>query len=78
LLVRHLILPNDYGGTFDVADFLTNEVSGNTYTHVMKYYRPEHEAADDKKYGLNRKASKNELEEAHKRARFAGLQRILY
>ena len=78
LLVRHLILPNDYGGTFDVADFLTNEVSGNTYTHVMKNYRPEHEAADDKKYGLNRKASKNELEEAHKRARFAGLQRILY
>ena len=78
LLVRHLVLPNDYGGTQDVADFLTNEVSKNTYTHVMKYYRPEHEAQTDQKYGLNRKPSSNELQEAHNRARFAGLHRILY
>ncbi|CAB9516022.1 radical SAM domain protein [Seminavis robusta] len=78
LLVRHLVLPNDYGGTHDVADFLFNEISQNTYTHVMKYYRPEHEATDDTKYGLNRRPSNNELAEALKRARFAGLNRILY
>lgn len=76
VLVRHLVLPSDYGGTEDVASFLANEVSANTYMHVMDYYRPEHEARTDTKFGLNRKPTKQELIEAHKKARCASLQRL--
>lgn len=77
VLVRHLVLPNDYAGTHDVASFLSNEVSPNTYTHVMPYFRPEYKAATDTKFGLNRKPSQIELDEAKQNAKCACLNRII-
>jgi putative pyruvate formate lyase activating enzyme len=76
VLVRHLILPSDYAGTYDVAAFLANEVSANTYTNVMDYYHPEYEAKTDRKYGLGRKPTRKELQEAHSGARCACLHRL--
>jgi putative pyruvate formate lyase activating enzyme len=76
VLVRHLVLPEEYGGTEDVAAFLANEVSPGTYTHVIDYYRPLHEAATDTKFGLARKPTREELENAHMQARYANLHRF--
>jgi putative pyruvate formate lyase activating enzyme len=76
VLVRHLILPWDYAGTQDVTNFLANEVSVHTYTHVMEYYRPEHEAARDTKFGMSGYPSRGELDRAHELARKEGLYRI--
>jgi putative pyruvate formate lyase activating enzyme len=76
VLVRHLVLPEDYGGSNDVTHFLANEVSKNTYTNVNDYYRPEYDAATDTKYGLNRKPTRAEKLEAHKAARRNCLQRL--
>jgi putative pyruvate formate lyase activating enzyme len=45
LLVRHLVLPDGLAGTADVARFLADEVSRNTYINVMNQYRPAHKAA---------------------------------
>jgi len=44
LLVRHLVLPYGLAGTAEVAHFLAQEVSVNTYLNVMAQYRPEYRA----------------------------------
>jgi len=42
LLVRHLVLPGGLAGTVEVARFLVQEVSRDTYLNVMDQYRPAH------------------------------------
>jgi putative pyruvate formate lyase activating enzyme len=77
VLVRHLILPSDLGGTCDVMSFLAKEVSADTYANVMDQYRPEHLAIKEKKYKLvSRRPSRKELKEAHAQARASGLRRF--
>jgi putative pyruvate formate lyase activating enzyme len=76
VLVRHLVLPHDLAGTCCVASFLAKEISKDTFTNVMDQYRPEHKAKKDKKLGLARKPTRNELDHAHNEARSAGLRRF--
>ena len=45
LLVRHLVLPDGLAGTADVARFLVDDVSRDTYINVMDQYRPAYNAA---------------------------------
>ncbi|TET54886.1 MAG: radical SAM protein, partial [Anaerolineales bacterium] len=40
LLVRHLVLPEGLAGTAEIAAFLVDEVSADTYINVMDQYRP--------------------------------------
>jgi len=40
LLVRHLVLPGGLAGTKEVAKFLAQEISTNTYINIMDQYRP--------------------------------------
>ena len=47
LLVRHLVLPDGLAGTADVARFLADDVSRDTYINVMDQYRPAYNAAPD-------------------------------
>jgi putative pyruvate formate lyase activating enzyme len=45
LLIRHLVLPDGLAGTADVARFVVEEISCDTYINVMDQYRPAHRAA---------------------------------
>jgi putative pyruvate formate lyase activating enzyme len=45
LLVRHLVLPDGLAGSAEVARFLAEEISTDTYINVMDQYRPAHQAA---------------------------------
>ncbi len=45
LLVRHLVLPNNQGGSEEIIRFLVNEISPNTYLNLMKQYRPSYQAS---------------------------------
>jgi len=40
LLVRHLVLPNRLAGSFEIIDFLADEISTSTAINVMAQYRP--------------------------------------
>jgi len=40
LLVRHLVLPNQIAGSFEVLKFIAEEISKNTYVNIMDQYRP--------------------------------------
>jgi putative pyruvate formate lyase activating enzyme len=74
LLVRHLVLPEGLAGTPEIARFLAEEVSRDTYINVMDQYRPCYKAAE---LGpLSRSLTRAEHEQAVQQAREAGLQRF--
>jgi putative pyruvate formate lyase activating enzyme len=74
LLVRHLVLPNALAGTAEVARFLAQEVSTDTYVNVMGQYHPCYRAGHYPE--LNRPPTRRELEDAHRAVRDAGLHRL--
>ena len=69
LLVRHLVLPEGLAGTAEVARFLAEEVSRDTYINIMDQYRPCYRAADLPP--LDRRIRREEFEKAKKQAREA-------
>jgi putative pyruvate formate lyase activating enzyme len=74
LLVRHLVLPHGLAGTAQVAAFLSQQVSTNTYINVMAQYRPCHKAHDFP--ALNRAITRQEYLEAVTSALQHGLTRL--
>jgi putative pyruvate formate lyase activating enzyme len=40
LLIRHLVLPENLAGSFEIIDFLAKEISPKTAINVMDQYRP--------------------------------------
>jgi putative pyruvate formate lyase activating enzyme len=74
LLVRHLVMPGDLAGTAEIARFLAQEVSTDTYINVMDQYRPCHKAGHYPE--LNRPPTHQELEDARRAVLDAGLHRL--
>ncbi len=74
LLVRHLVLPEGLAGTAEIARFLVEEVSRDTYINVMDQYRPCYKAAG---LGpLGKRITGAEYEQAIQETRKAGLHRF--
>jgi len=74
LLVRHLVLPQGLAGTRDVARFLAELVSKNTYINVMDQYRPCYKARELPP--LNHRITPHEYRQAVQMMRDAGLCRL--
>ncbi len=74
LLVRHLVMPNGIAGTKDVMEFLSKEISANTYINVMDQYRPCGTAYQDEY--INQRISTKEYSAALQWAKSAGLTRL--
>lgn len=74
LLVRHLVLPDGLAGTAEIAAFLVEEVSADTYINVMDQYRPCYKASGLPP--LDRPITTAEHEQAVEEAREAGLWRF--
>ena len=74
LLVRHLVLPGGLAGTAQIARFLAEEISRDTYVNVMDQYRPCYKAAQLPP--LDRPVTQAEYEQAVEQAREAGLHRF--
>jgi putative pyruvate formate lyase activating enzyme len=60
LLVRHLVLPENLAGSFEIIDFLAEEVSPKTAINVMDQYRPCFKASSHPK--INRRPAFEEIE----------------
>jgi putative pyruvate formate lyase activating enzyme len=60
LLVRHLVLPNQLAGSFEVIDFLAEEISRDTAINIMDQYRPCYKASSHTK--INRRPTTEEFE----------------
>jgi putative pyruvate formate lyase activating enzyme len=74
LLVRHLVMPHGIAGTDEVMEFISKELSANTYVNVMDQYRPCGTAHDDQY--ISRRLSSKEYSAALKSAEQAGLKRL--
>ena len=74
LLVRHLVLPNRMAGTREIARFLTEEISAQTYLNVMDQYHPAYKAGMFPQ--LNRRITPQEYADALKHVGAAGLTRL--
>jgi putative pyruvate formate lyase activating enzyme len=75
LLVRHLVLPASLAGTAEVARFLSEEISKETYLNVMEQYHPEYNACNYPE--LDRRITLKEYRDAVRLAAAVGLTRGL-
>jgi putative pyruvate formate lyase activating enzyme len=82
VLIRHLVMPGQLDETAAIFRWLATEVSPDTFVNIMAQYRPEHEvgqrgADGSPKYAeINRRPTRDEVTEAYRLAREAGLWRF--
>ena len=60
LLVRHLVLPDDLAGSFEIIDFLAEKISPHTVINVMDQYRPCYKARQFPE--INRRGDTEQIE----------------
>jgi putative pyruvate formate lyase activating enzyme len=74
LLVRHLVMPDNLAGTRELMEFLTREISKNTYVNIMSQYHPSGRAHQFPE--LNRTITDSEYARAIQDAIDSGLNRL--
>ena len=71
LLVRHLVLPNNLAGSFEVIDFLAEQISTHTAINIRDQYRPCFKASSNAK--INRRPTLKEYDAVRQYAIQKGL-----
>jgi len=74
LIVRHLVLPNNLAGSEKIFEFISKEISKNTFINIMDQYWPAYKAHQYPE--LSRRISEEEFQEAIKLTKKFGLKRI--
>jgi len=74
LMVRHLVLPDDYNSSATVFEFLSEEISKNTYLNIMDQYYPSYKA--DTIASINRRVKMREYKQTIALAKSYGLYRL--
>jgi len=49
LMIRHLVMPNEVGGSVDILDWVAENLPKDTYVNLMAQYNPFHQAFDHPK-----------------------------
>jgi putative pyruvate formate lyase activating enzyme len=75
LLVRHLVLPENLAGSFEIIDFLNEQISPKTTINVMDQYRPCFRAFEHTR--INRRPTREEFQSAQQYALQKGLNVLL-
>jgi len=71
LLVRHLVLPENWAGSFEIIDFLAEQISQKTTINVMDQYRPCYKASSHPQ--INRRPTAKEIDSVRQYAHQKGL-----
>jgi len=74
LMIRHLILPNGISGTKQVAHWVAENLSQDTWLHLMSQYTPSYKAHQYQE--LSRPITRVELQRVIEHARRAGLTNL--
>jgi putative pyruvate formate lyase activating enzyme len=74
LLIRHLVLPGRFAGSFEIIDFLADEISTSTAINVMAQYHPCYKA--DQYPQINRYPRLDEITQVSQYATKEGLTLI--
>lgn len=73
LLIRHLILPENYAGSQEILAFIKNEISQDTWINIMAQYRPYGILPE----GMNRRITTIEYQNVVNFAKKIGLKNII-
>jgi putative pyruvate formate lyase activating enzyme len=74
LMIRHLVMPNNVGGTRRVIEWIAGNLPKDTYLNLMSQYRPVYKAPE---YGeISRRITREEYGDAVRWARDSGLTRL--
>lgn len=74
LMIRHLVMPNDVGGTKKVIDWIAENLPKDTYLNIMSQYRPMYKAFEYPE--ISRRITREEYGEALRWAKEAGLTNL--
>lgn len=74
LMIRHLVMPNNTGGTKEIIGWIAGNLPRDTYLNLMSQYRPVHLAMNYR--DIARRITRDEYSEAVKYARDAGLSNL--
>jgi len=74
LMIRHLVMPNDVGGSRRVVSWIAENLPRDTYLNLMSQYRPMYKARDYPP--ISRRLRREEYEEVVGWARQAGLTNL--
>jgi putative pyruvate formate lyase activating enzyme len=74
LMVRHLVMPNEVGGTKEVLGWIAKNLPKDSYVNIMSQYRPMYKAFDYPK--ISRRLTSKEFDDAVGWAKEAGLTNL--
>ncbi len=74
LIVRHLVMPNNIGGTDRLVRWIAEELGKDTYLNLMAQYRPKFQAFDHP--AIARRLTNEEWKQAVTWAKEAGLENL--
>jgi putative pyruvate formate lyase activating enzyme len=74
LMIRHLVMPNDVGGTKEILAWVASSLPRDTYVNIMSQYRPVYRASEFPE--IARRLTRAEYEEAVACARRLGLTNL--
>ena len=74
LMVRHLVMPNDVGGTRQIIEWIAQHLPRDTYVNLMSQYQPMYKAFEYS--AIARRITAAEYSEAVQCARRAGLTNV--
>jgi putative pyruvate formate lyase activating enzyme len=74
LMIRHLVMPNDVGGTKKVIEWIAENLPKDTYLNIMSQYRPMYKAFEYPE--ISRRITREEYGEALRWAKEAGLTNL--
>jgi len=74
LMIRHLVMPNDVGGSKQVISWIAENLPLDTYVNIMSQYRPMHKA--DEYPDISRRLHRSEYREVVEHAKQLGLTNL--
>ena len=74
LMIRHLVMPHNVGGSEKVMEWIAENLPKETYVNIMAQYRPAYKAYDYP--DISRRTTAEEYSRVVKRARDAGLTNL--
>jgi len=74
LMIRHLVMPNNVGGSGRIMEWIGSNLPADTYVNIMSQYRPMYKADDYPE--ISRRIYRSEYNEVIKKAREAGLTNL--
>ncbi|MBW2472268.1 MAG: radical SAM protein [Deltaproteobacteria bacterium] len=74
LMIRHLVMPNNTGGSEDVMEWIAGNLPKDTYVNIMAQYNPLYKAYDYPE--ISRRITKKEYVNVVSRAKYLGLKNL--